>query len=178
MASDADVQALLDKQAIMELSYVYTRACDRMDREMLESVYWPDGSDDHGTFKGSAPDYVDWVMDFLSGWVSTHHDNSNILIDLNGDKASGEVHWVGYYRYDLDGVAHDHLAVGRYIDRYERRNGEWRIKHRTCVSDWTRIAPTLNDWRVAPLGPQILGQRGRDDLVYSRENIDILPAAE
>ena len=178
MPSDAELQALLDKQAIAELSYVYSRACDRMDRELLESVYWPDGTDDHGTFKGTAPEYVDWVMGFLEGWVSTHHDNTNILIELDGDTACGEVHWNGFYRYDLDGETYDHLAVGRYIDRYERRDGEWRILHRTCVSDWTRIAPTLNDWRKAPPGAQILGQRGCGDPVYQRHNIAIAEAAE
>ena len=178
MPDQAAIQMLVDKQEIAELSYRYSRACDRLDRELLESVYWPDGTDDHGTFKGTASEYVDWVMKFLAGWVSTHHENPNILIELDGDTACGEVGWVGYYRYDIDGVAHDHLAVGRYVDRYERRNGEWRIKHRTCVSDWTRIAPTLNDWRINPPGAQILGRRGKDDPVYRRQTIDIARAAE
>jgi len=178
MPSDAALQTLLDKQAIAELSYRYSRACDRLDRALLESAYWPDGTDDHGTFKGTAPDYVDWVMGFLAGWVSSHHDNTNILIEVDGDRAWGEVHWTGYYRYDRDGETYDHLAVGRYIDRYERRGGEWRILHRTCVSDWTRIAPTLNDWRQAPPGAQILGRRDRDDPVYQGYGIDIARAAD
>ncbi len=167
-----EIQALLDKQAIMELSYRYSRACDHMDRELLTAVYWPDGTDDHGIFKGDAPAYVDWVMEFLSGWISTHHDNSNILIDLDGDAASGEVSWVGYYRYEVDGVVQDQIAVGRYIDRYERRDGEWRIKHRTCVSDWSRIEPAK-----LPLpdgGNPLAGRRGRDDLVYQRDSIGIV----
>jgi hypothetical protein len=25
-----------------------------------------------------------------------HHDNTNILIELDGDTATGEVHWTGY----------------------------------------------------------------------------------
>ena len=91
MARDDQVQVLLDKQAITELSYRYSRAADRLDRELLASVYWPDGTDDHGAFVGSAPDYVDWVMTLLSGWISVHHDNTNILIDLDGDTATGEL---------------------------------------------------------------------------------------
>ncbi len=166
------LQQLMDKQAIMELSYRYSRACDRMDREMLTTVYWPDGTDDHGIFKGDAPAYVDWVMEFLSGWISTHHDNSNILIDLDGDTASGEVHWVGYYRYEVDGVQQDHVAVGRYIDRYERRDGEWRIKHRTCVSDWSRIEPA--NLPLPDAANPLTGRRGGDDLVYQRDTIGIV----
>lgn len=175
---DPEIQALLDKQAIAELSFRYSRACDRLDSEMMASVYWPDGTDDHGSFKGTAPEYVDWVMDFVGKWTSTHHDNSNILIDLDGDKAYGEVHWTGFYSYDIDGVPHDHLAAGRYLDRYERRGGEWRIKHRTCVSEWTRIEPATSDWRVNPPRNQIRGARSRDDMVYDLKSVQIIQAAE
>lgn len=166
MSRDDQVQALLDKQAITELSYRYSRAADRLDRELLASVYWPDGTDDHGAFVGSAPDYVDWVMTLLSGWISVHHDNTNILIDIDGDTATGEVHWTGYYTYEINGQVHDHLAVGRYIDRYERRDGEWRILHRTCLSDWSRLEPSVN-WRADPARSRLAGKRKPDDLLYS-----------
>lgn len=172
MSSDA-MQELIDKQEIMELSYQYSRACDRLDKELLTSVYWPDGSDDHGIFKGSAPDYVDWVIAFLETWVATHHDNNNILIDIEGDKATGEVHWTGYYQLEIGGVSHDNLAVGRYIDRYEKRDGQWRIKHRTCLSDWSRLQPTVNDLRDNP-DQSLVGKRGKQDLVYQRSTIGII----
>lgn len=166
MSRDDQIQALLDRQAITELSYRYSRAADRLDRELLTSVYWPDGTDDHGAFAGSAPDYVDWVINLLSGWIAVHHDNTNILIDIDGDTATGEVHWTGYYTYEINGQVHDHLAVGRYIDRYERRGGEWRIQHRTCLSDWSRIEPGT-DWRTDPVRGRLAGKRRPDDLLYS-----------
>ncbi len=168
-----ELQALLDKQAIMELSYRYSRGWDRLDRDLVAGVYWPDGTDDHGAFKGSAGDYLDWVMGVLEGMVATHHDNTNILIDLDGDRASGEVHWTGFYQVEVDGVSHDQLAVGRYVDRYERRNGEWRILHRTCLTDWVRMEPTVRDLRESP-DQSLIGKRGKDDLVYQRESIGIV----
>ncbi|MGI9326345.1 MAG: nuclear transport factor 2 family protein [Pseudomonadales bacterium] len=73
------MQALIDKQAIPELSYRYSRGCDRLDRELITSVYWPDGTDNHGAFKGGAGDYVDWVMKALDSMVATRHDNTNIV---------------------------------------------------------------------------------------------------
>ncbi len=160
------IQDLLDKQDIAELSYRYSRACDRLDRDLLASVYWPDGTDDHGIFTGSAADYVDWVMTLLSGWIAVHHDNTNILIELDGDAAYGEVHWAGYYTLEVNGQVMDQLAVGRYIDRYERRGGEWRIKHRTCLSDWSRMEPAVN-WRGDPARSRLAGKRKPDDLLYS-----------
>ena len=166
------LQDLIDKQAIMELSYRYSRGCDRVDVDLLAGVYWPDGTDDHGMFKGSATEYLDWVIPVLEAMVATHHDNTNILIDLDGDKAAGEVHWTGYYQVEIDGASHDQLAVGRYIDRYERRNGEWRILHRTCVTDWFRMEPTNRDLRGNP-DQTLVGKRGREDLVYQRDMIGI-----
>ena len=65
MSRDDQIQALLDRQAIAELSYRYSRAADRLDRELLESVYWPDGTDDHGAFVGSAPDYASMKIRML-----------------------------------------------------------------------------------------------------------------
>ena len=160
------IQELLDKQDIAELSYRYSRACDRLDRDLLASVYWPDGTDDHGAFTGSAPDYVDWVMNLLSGWIAVHHDNTNILIELDGDTAYGEVHWTGYYTHAVNGQVMDQLAAGRYIDRYERRGGEWRIRHRTCLSDWSRMEPSA-DWRTDPARNRLAGKRKPNDLLYS-----------
>ena len=62
MSQNDALAELLEIEAIKKLSYLYSRACDRLDRALLEKVYWPDGGDDHGAFKGSAPDYIDWVM--------------------------------------------------------------------------------------------------------------------
>ena len=158
-----DLRDVIDRAKIAELSYRYSRAVDRLDADLLRSVYWPDGTDDHGIFDGNALDYVDWVMGYVGAWISTHHDNGNILIDLDGDIAYGEVHWTGWYRYRQDDQVVDIVANGRYLDRYERRDGEWRIFHRTCVSDWNRSA-------VRPDGDErdhrLKGRRGTDDLVY------------
>ena len=165
MNTETAIEKLIETETIRQLSFLYSRACDRLDRALLEQVYWPDGSDDHGVFKGSAPDYIDWVMAFLEGWTSTQHDNGNFLIEIDGLQATGEVHWTGYYRYEIDGVAHDQLSAGRYLDRYEKRFGQWRILHRTCTSEWSRILPVEVDWRANP-GPAIVGRRDADDPLY------------
>jgi hypothetical protein len=33
----------------------------------------------------------------------------------------------------------DFVAAFRYVDDFERRDGEWRIACRICVVDWTRV---------------------------------------
>ncbi len=36
---------------------------------------------------------------------------------------------------------------GRYIDRFERRNGTWAIAYRICLRDWANLdeRPDMND---------------------------------
>ncbi len=171
MSQQDRIQRHLDRQDIVDLSFRYSRACDRLDSALLTSVYWPDGSDDHGIFKGSAPAYIEWVINLLSQWTSSHHTNSNFLIDIDGDRATGECHWIGFYRYEVDGKPVDQLSAGRYLDRYERRAGEWRILHRTCVSEWTRSAPAASDWRSDPARNTNVGRRDRSDLVYALDHL-------
>ena len=52
---------------------------------------------------------------------------------------------------DVEGVAKkvpgvssalaERLTGGRYVDRFERRDGRWRIAERTFVLDWMRTRP-------------------------------------
>ncbi len=57
MAIDAKTEAalrlMLDKQEIHEVMMRYCRAIDRMDEELLRSVYHPDAIDNHGLFNGA-----------------------------------------------------------------------------------------------------------------------------
>ena len=41
-----------DKIAIMDVVYKYCRAIDRLDRELLESVFHEDSIHHHGEYKG------------------------------------------------------------------------------------------------------------------------------
>lgn len=169
MSSEVDpIERLVAVAHITDRIYQYSRAVDRLDAALLSDVYWPDGTDDHGVFCGSAPDYVEWVMSYVGSWISTHHDNGNIMVDLHGDTAWVESHWTGYYRLPSDSGYTDLVSCGRYLDRFERRSGVWRIAHRTCVSDWGSTAHVTGAPRAAH---RLSGRRGRTDLVYSLREI-------
>src|SRR6266702_2207464 len=79
----SEIQRLLDKQAITEVLYRYSRGVDRCDRSTLATVYWPDAQDDHMIFQGSG----DALLDYLSTAVlhmRTQHRLANILIQFDG----------------------------------------------------------------------------------------------
>jgi hypothetical protein len=165
----AAVRALLDKQAITEVIYRFSRAADRGDLELMAGSYHPGATDDHGAFAGPAEDFMEWCR---RGWetgvlVDTNHVVTNVLVDLSGDAADVESYFLVHHTWKTRDGLLDDLLGGRYIDRFERRNGDWRIVARRCVYDWGRAdSVTDNAWFRRLPGDYVMGTRGRDDISY------------
>ncbi|SRR5579875_1195457 len=170
MSIDAQTQAalkvLLDKQQIHDVMMRYCRAVDRVDEELLRSVYHPDAIDNHGLFNGAAADFVPWCINQLrQAYTATQHFIGNELIEIDGDQAWCEFYFVAYHRYERKGEPRHMSAGGRYVDRWERRSGEWRIAERTVVVDWQRV-DRVHEPDASML---TLGLRSRQDLSYRRQ---------
>ena len=60
----------------------------------------------------------------------------------------------------------DYTVGLRYVDDFERREGEWRIAARACVFEWSRIDP-LPPAGWSPAEIAATGLRDKDDLVYA-----------
>lgn len=134
---------LADLEAIRDLAMRFSQGLDREDAELLRSVFWPDATDDHGwLFQGNAWEFVDKVLPRRERVRPTLHVVSNHRIEFEGDDvASGEVYGTGYqFRHALPTPA-TRLVIGRYLDRYERRSGEWRIAHRQYLLEGTVTVP-------------------------------------
>ncbi len=170
-SSEARVQQLLDKQEIAELSHNYMRALDRLDRELMLSVFHPDATTDYGFFKGSGPDFVDFAQNALKDHISNQHMIGQILIDLEGDIAFGEVYYQAFHRFLVDDVETDLFVAGRYVDRYERRDGAWKFAFRSELVDWVRLDPATGEGMMPGA---IWGARGADDLSSQRDRVRAL----
>lgn len=158
---------LLAKQACTDLVHRFARAVDRCDRAMMLSLFHPDGTDDHGQFKGTAPEFVDWVIPLLQTMERTQHFIGNVLVDVRGDEAWSEAYFVA--NHDMaapDGSPIRYVVAGRYLDHFARRDGEWRILHRACVFDWNATHPRTDAWDREN-GPRRYGRRDRQDPVYA-----------
>ena len=168
VVTTAEVARLLDKQAIYEVLVRYCRAIDRLDEELLSTVYHPDAWDDHGTFRAAAPDAVrELITRVRSLSKSSMHSITNVLIELHGDSARSEAHFIAWMRFDRERNEFIRALGGRYLDQFERRGGVWRIANRVVVQEWCRIDPVTEEWKSLPLFHQ--GQRSRSDLIYSPE---------
>ncbi len=148
---------LAAKQAITEVIHRYCRGMDRMDRAITLSCWHPGGTDDHApVYKGSVEGFVDWLWPVHAAMTSTRHVVSNILIDLDleANRAGAETYWSLVLRVPRDGVEYDIIAGGRYLDRFERIDGVWAIRHRASLMDVSRVEAvrqTPADFGDAPL---------------------------
>lgn len=169
--SDALLQELAAKQAISELSSRYMRGLDRLDRALLASVFHDDASVNYGFFKGSARDFVEFAHGALVGHRANHHLIGQVLVELAGDAATGEVYFQAFHRIVEGGAEKDLFISGRYVDRYERRGGVWKIAFRAEVNDWARTEPAADDFfRATP--SSLRGARGQDDPSNQREKLE------
>ena len=100
---DPRLQRLLDKDDCTELVHKLARAIDRCDAGLVETVFHPDATDDHGGYKGSARDFVPWVMEVLAGMRRTQHIIGNVLIEIDGDRAQGESYFIAHHVLPGDG---------------------------------------------------------------------------
>lgn len=165
----AEIQALLDKQAIAELVFSYSRAVDRKDFALLRSLYTEDGMDDHGgLYCGPANGYVDWLEQAMRSCDITTHSVQNHLIALNdGDTAAGEVYVTAYHRLHDGAGGFNELVEGlRYLDRYRKSAGRWQFVQRTLVNDWAQVGPAFWNLEDPALKGTPIGRCDADDPSY------------
>ena len=167
---DSDtVQRLVDESAIRQVIATYNRGIDRLDAELLASVYHPDGIDDHGAlFTGLGRKYAPFIVAHHKRTAdATMHCTMNSSIDLDGDVAYVETYFFYVERKVKDGKPTVGYAGGRYVDRFERRDGKWAIAHRVAVREWDEIRVGAEP--LIPEGVFTAGLRSRDDISYARK---------
>ena len=129
---------LLAKQAITETLYRYCHALDRMDRAMADTVWHPDGAAHYeGIFEGTGAGFLDWVFPTHATFERTSHQVTNILIALDGDRATSET----YVTASLRSAEVDIVSRGRYSDTWSCRDGVWGIDVRRFTSDFDQFVP-------------------------------------
>jgi hypothetical protein len=167
--SDPRIESLIAKQEIYELSCKYARGLDRLDGALLRSAFFDDAFCEYGFYNGPPGGFVDFCMSALESHADNHHMLGNALIEVDGDEAFGEIYFQAYHKVPLDdGRGYEDLLIsGRYLDRYERRDGVWKIAYRTERNDWSRTMPTHSPYFDAT--PDGLRGGRQDDPVYDHD---------
>jgi hypothetical protein len=98
------MEVVMDNDGRMALDYIkieqtlarYARSIDRMDRDLILSVYWEDAHDSHGVFEGGPVEFADWVGAYLGRFKAFSHFLGQSSIDLQGDHADCETYFTTY----------------------------------------------------------------------------------
>lgn len=157
-----DPATLADKMAIQEQIRSYCRAVDRLDHALGYGVFHEDSHADYGAdyYQGPGPGVIDLIIESHGSLSSHSHQVTNVLIEVDGDRAGSESYVYGTMRRQHEGQTL-HLGVwARYLDAWEKRDGCWRISRRMVVYDHEEVRP------ATPMGQQIRSSRDGSDPSY------------
>lgn len=148
--------------AIRQVMARYCRGIDRLDRELVSGAFWADAYDDHGPFQGTGPEFVDWIMPAME---QMHAVSSHILgqsyFEFAGERAAVETPFTAHRIGHGERAGIRSTLGGRYVDIFERRDGEWRILRRIVMYDWSAKS------EAEPLDfAHLEGSRSREDPSY------------
>ena len=149
----AKMQYLVDRHEILDCIHRYARALDRHDDDLMTSVYHEDAIDNHGPWVGGRTEFVRWANHECHNHLHAHvHHITTHTCEIDGSTAHTESYVLFVHR-DRDNKT-VRVAGGRYIDRLEKRDDEWRIAVRRLVLDYRYLADgsVFGDWDGYPKG--------------------------
>ncbi|HWK13926.1 MAG TPA: nuclear transport factor 2 family protein [Rhizobiaceae bacterium] len=155
----------MDRLEIQDCINRYPRGLDRHDDDFLASVFWPDAVDNHGAWVGERDAFVEWANHACHDAFSGHaHNLTSHTCEIDGDTAHAETYVIFVLR-QREGTNVE-IGGGRYVDRLEKRDGEWRIALRRLAMDW-RIDADGGRW-FKDKRPYPPGTWDRTDISYQR----------
>ena len=159
-----EVRYLRDRQEILDCVNLYGRGLDRLDAALIRDAYHPDAIDHHGPFVGSVDEFVPFAIEIEGTFVATHHGITSHNCQIDGDTAHAESYV--YFFVVQPGGTMLGAGYGRYIDRFERRDGRWAIVVRRLVMDCS-FELARSGW-LGPDWDKLPGVRDPSDLSYQR----------
>jgi hypothetical protein len=169
----AKLRELQDRQEILDCLARISRGADRFDRDLFVGGFHPDAQIEAGGHVGAPGEvYEGGRAMHEAGQASTLHCLSTHTCELDGDAAHAETYYV-YTACNLDGV--NWAAAGRYIDRFERRAGAWKIAFRLIALEWSgKLLDNPVAMFASPSEP-VNGapSRGKGDPSYRRPLINL-----
>jgi hypothetical protein len=162
------VRRLTDRQEILDCIVRNSRGNDRFDTELVASSYHPDGFHEIGDRAIPGPKYGEHANQAHGAMCerNLHHVTMHSC-EIDGDVAHAESYVIGLF---LDkGCESARILSGRYIDRLERRDGEWRIVvRRSTVEVILEGASAMLNAPAFRDGGYLKGSRDKSDLAYVR----------
>jgi hypothetical protein len=141
MTIEERVQALEDRQAITDLNHQLCHLIDSFQlQRMVDEVFAPDGSDDHGGGPVVGRDAIKaWYEDSTANVETVAHNICNVTVELDGDHATMRSNvithtWTMANAGGEPNRPCDYSLSLSYVDELTRYPEGWRIDSRTLIA--------------------------------------------
>jgi hypothetical protein len=161
--SDEAIEVLIAERAIRRVLQNYCRAIDRLDRELMLTVWHPGATVDYrGLFTGTGEEVTDHFMESHLKYSGHSHQVTNLAVKVHGDRAVSEAYVTARLRWikHESGRPVDMVVSGRYLDQWSKRDGTWAIDRRIYHND-------VNSEYEVVGGFGTTSTRSRDDEAYT-----------
>lgn len=161
-----------DIQKINDVFSRFGRGFDRQDAEMIKSAFWPDAQLNYGMMRPLlGPDlFIAKNLPGFSEIGSYGHHVTVQTVDIVGDTAHVEAYVIFLDRSKDDRSTS--VIGGRYVDRLDRRNGEWRIAVHEFIPHFamkgSSVFESYYTREMYPRSSCALGTRDKRDPSYRR----------
>lgn len=142
-----NVEELSSRAEIHDVLLRYCRGLDRVDMSLVRGGFHDDAwvQFPESLHIGSVDGFVDFLSGEMPRFVRTMHLLGNSLVEFDGpDVAHVETYLNAYHqgseKHQWKGA---YVKLwGRYLDRFERRDGVWLIARRRLLVDWMYQYPS------------------------------------
>ncbi len=121
-----------DTISILQLYSRYSTAIDTGDSADFGACFVPDGVFDSGIGVAEGQTAIsEFAKQTHSAMPGMRHNATNIVLDGDGENATGSAFLIGYL---VDG-GYKVIVTGRYIDEFTKTNEGWRFSKRVFKAD-------------------------------------------
>lgn len=146
---ESDTKQVADDGAILRNELKYTRGLDRHEEALARDAFWPDATISYGSVI-PVTDIGTWANSVHSKRAAHQHHVTSLTLDYSGTTAheEGNILFTADVqrdtRFDTNGIpspgrvlprSKATLGTGRYINRYEERDGQWKMVVHEYVHD-------------------------------------------
>ena len=147
------LQTLIAKQSVAEVVQRWGRARDQGLWKDLADTFHPGGTIKVMWFEGTHATFIEACSSrFKPGLGTSKHFFGVPVVDVNGERALCETSALISQAGELHGVPFTSLSFLRFLDRFESKNGQWRIVKRNGIYEGDRFSPE----RPVEFDPKIL----------------------
>ena len=142
-AEREELETLRAERAIQRVMLAYAHGVDGCDFERVRDCFHPDAEVSWGDwYQGGRDEAIAWLEETMPRLESTLHVFGPpwIEVDLASGTAQCETYAINSARYppDAEGGSVQNVAGTRYVDRFEKRDGCWRIASRHNERVWVQ----------------------------------------